>query len=97
MTLQELQEHRAQILELAGASGATHVRIFGSTGRGEAGPGSDIGIVVDMEPGRRGLEYFTLRVDLEMALGRSVDLIIGNGSDSGQEPVRRILQSAVPL
>ena len=65
---------RNVILKLAGDSGATNVRVFGSLSRGEDRPDSDVDLVVDMEPGRRGLEYFTLRVDLEEALGPSVDL-----------------------
>ena len=97
MTLNELRQHRAEILELAGNSGATNVRVCGSLVRGEDRPDSDIDLVVDMAPGRRGLQYFTLRVDLEEALGRSVDLIIGNGSGSTQERIRKVIEGAVPL
>ena len=97
MTLAKLRQHRQEILELAGNSGATNVRVFGSLARDEGRADSDVDLVVDMEPGRRGLEYFTLRVDLEEALGRSVDLLIGNGSGKTQERVQRIIEGAVPL
>ena len=97
MTLEELRQHRSEILALASNSGARNVRIFGSLARGDDRPDSDLDIVVDMEPGRRGLEYFTLRVDLEEALGRSVDLIIGNGSGPAQQRVQRVVDGAVPL
>jgi predicted nucleotidyltransferase len=97
MTLDELRQHRNEILELAGNSGATNVRVFGSLARGEGRPDSDVDLVVDMAPGRRGLEYFTLRVDLEEVLGRSVDLIIGNGSGPTQERIQKVIEGAVPL
>ena len=97
MTLAELRQHRNEILRLAGNNGATNVRVFGSLARGEDRSGSDVDLVVDMEPGRRGIEYFTLRVDLEEALGRSVDLIIGNGSGPIQERVQKVIEGAVPL
>lgn len=97
MTLAELREHRNEILEIAGNSGATNVRVFGSLARGEGRADSDVDLVVDMAPGRRGLEYFTLRVDLEEALGRSVDLIIGNGSGPIQERIQKVIEGAVPL
>lgn len=53
MTHQQLlQTHRVEILKIAKRHGATNVRIFGSTVRGESGPKSDLDILVDLEPGR---------------------------------------------
>jgi len=48
--------------------------LFGSTARGEAGPESDIDLLVDVEPSI-GLGFVTLADRLEAALGRRVDLI----------------------
>jgi uncharacterized protein len=48
--------------------------VFGSTARGEAGPQSDIDLLVDVEPSI-GLGFVTLADRLEAALGRRVDLI----------------------
>jgi predicted nucleotidyltransferase len=56
-----------------------HVRslsVFGSVVRGEAGPDSDIDILVEFEPGARvGLFHFArLQRFLQETLGREVDL-----------------------
>ncbi len=48
--------------------------LFGSTARGEAGPRSDVDILVDVD-GSIGLEFVTLADRLEAALGRKVDLV----------------------
>jgi predicted nucleotidyltransferase len=45
-----LQQRRDEILRLAAEHGAYNVRIFGSTVRGEAGPESDIDLLVDVGP-----------------------------------------------
>ncbi len=57
-----------------------HVRslsVFGSVARGEAGPGSDIDLLVDFEPGARiGFFLFALlQKCLEELLGTKVDLV----------------------
>ena len=45
-----------------------------------------------------GLEYFTLRIDLEEGLGRGIDLINGNGSGPTLERIQKIIiEGAVPL
>uniref|UniRef100_UPI002FC73AB1 nucleotidyltransferase family protein n=1 Tax=Methanoculleus sp. TaxID=90427 RepID=UPI002FC73AB1 len=41
---------RSKILAIAGRHGATNLRIFGSVARGEAGPESDLDLLVDLEP-----------------------------------------------
>jgi uncharacterized protein len=48
--------------------------LFGSVARGEAGPGSDIDILVEVDPSI-GLGFVTLAERLEAALGRKVDLV----------------------
>jgi predicted nucleotidyltransferase len=48
--------------------------LFGSTVRGEAGPQSDVDILVDVD-GSIGLGFVTLAERLEAALGRKVDLV----------------------
>ncbi len=48
--------------------------LFGSTVRGEAGPESDVDLLVDVD-GSIGLEFVTLADRLEAALGRKVDLV----------------------
>ena len=47
-----LREKRDHILRIAAQHGASNVRVFGSVARGEAGPGSDLDLLVSLAPGR---------------------------------------------
>jgi len=75
-----------------------HVRslsVFGSVARGEAGPDSDIDLLVDFEPGARiGLFAFArLQRSLEELLGTKVDLVT---PDALHEEMRaEIIEEAV--
>ena len=76
MTIQEsLKDKRGEILQAAAAHGATNVRLFGSVARGDAGPGSDVDVLVDMEPGRSLFDVGGLLMDLQDILGRRVDVV----------------------
>jgi len=66
---------RKEILRIAASYGARNVRVFGSVARGEAGPASDIDILVDFEAGRSLLDHVALLQDLEDLLGRKVDIV----------------------
>ena len=59
------------------ASGIRRMEVIGSAARGDAGPDSDIDIIVTYEPGTAcGLfDFMALKSDLEAALGRKVDLL----------------------
>ncbi|MCX5682627.1 MAG: nucleotidyltransferase family protein [Planctomycetota bacterium] len=74
-----LQEKRREILSIAARHGAGNVRVFGSVARGEAGPESDLDILVDLEPGRSLLDHAALLLDLEAALGCKVDVVTERG------------------
>jgi predicted nucleotidyltransferase len=70
------------------------VRIFGSVARGEAGPTSDIDLLVE------GLEQSSwgggrLLVELEELLGREVDLVTAD--DLHWSMREQVLREAVPL
>lgn len=47
-----LKAKRQEILAIAARHGAHNLRVFGSVARGEAGPESDLDILVEMEPGK---------------------------------------------
>jgi hypothetical protein len=95
MSLDELRSQRREILELAIRHGATNVRVFGSTVRGEALPESDIDLLVDVEPGRTLLDVIAFEQDLEELLGHSVEVL----TDAGLSPYlqERILAEATAL
>ena len=49
--------------------------LFGSAIRDDFGPGSDLDILVEFEPGARvGLGFFAMETELSELLGRKVDL-----------------------
>lgn len=96
MTLDELiTNKRAEILAVAARRGARNVRIFGSVARGEAGPESDVDVLVDMEPGRSLFDLGGLLMDLQDLLGCKVDVV----TEGGLRPRirQRVLREAVPL
>lgn len=74
-----IQEKREVILALAARHGACNVRVFGSVSRGEAGPQSDVDLLVDLEPGRSLMDLGGLLMDLEDLLGRKVDVVTEKG------------------
>ncbi|MEC4889444.1 MAG: nucleotidyltransferase family protein [Nitrospira sp.] len=90
-----LKSKRNDILRLAAQHGARHVRVFGSAARGEAGPASDIDLLVRMDRGRSLLDLIELSQELESVLHRKVDIL----TDEGLSPYleQRILDEAVPL
>jgi predicted nucleotidyltransferase len=90
-----LGDKRAQVLALAARYGATDLRVFGSVARGEAGPDSDIDILVKPNPDWSLLDRIQFKQALETLLGCPVDLI----TDPTLHPRlrERVLQEAVPL
>jgi len=73
--LNTLKRHKS---ELRKRFGVKSLAIFGSVARGEAGPDSDVDILVEFEssPGFDG--YMALKFYLEDLLGRKVDLVMKN-------------------
>ena len=94
-TEQMLKEKRDAVISLAARHGALKPRIFGSVARGEAGPYSDIDLLVKMEKGRSLLDLSALAQDLRDLLGVKVDVV----SEDGLYWLlrRRILKEARPL
>jgi predicted nucleotidyltransferase len=93
--LDAIRERRSEILDRASQHGARNIRVFGSAARGDAGPASDVDLLVEMEPGRSLVDFVGLWQDLEDLLGLKVDLV----SEGGISPYLReqILFVAVAL
>jgi uncharacterized protein len=93
--LDGIRERRSEILNRASQHGARNVRVFGSAARGDAGAGSDVDLLVEMEPGRSLLDFVGLWQELEDLLGLKVDLV----SEGGISPYLReqILSEAIAL
>ena len=91
----DLQNRRQEILNVAASHGAHNVRLFGSVARGEARPGSDVDLLVDMDSDRSLLDLVGLGQDLEELLACKVDVL----TDASLHPAlrERILAEARPL
>ncbi len=94
-SLEHIRSRREAILQLAAHYGIRRVRLFGSVASGKAGPGSDVDVLVDFEPGRSLLDQVGFEQDLEALLGRSVDVVVEGGISPYLED--RILREARPL
>ena len=86
---------REDILRIAAKHGAYNVRLFGSMARGQAGPTSDVDLLVDVGPGRTSFFPGGLIAELEDLLQRPVEVVTPNGL---HRYIRdRVLQEAVTL
>ncbi|MEA2339119.1 MAG: uncharacterized protein QOE82_3126 [Thermoanaerobaculia bacterium] len=90
-----VQKNREQILRLARRHGVTDVRIFGSMARGDAGPRSDVDLLVEV--GAEPSAWFPggLVAELEELLGRRVQVITERGLDDLLRD--RVIEEAIPL
>ena len=85
----------AVIRALARCHGIESVRLFGSEARGEAGPRSDIDLLIRLAPGRGFRDLMDFCEEVEQALHRRVDALV----EDGLSPLirERVLSEAVAL
>lgn len=95
MVASKFQDRRNDILRITAKHGASNVRVFGSVARGEAGAGSDLNLLVDMEPGRSLFDLSAMVSDLRELLACNVDVV--TESSLYWLLRRRILREARPL
>jgi hypothetical protein len=80
MTLDELlKEKREEILGIAKKHGVSNVRVFGSVGRAEADPDSDVDLLVDLEEGQSLFDLGGFLMDVQDVLGVKVDVVTERG------------------
>ncbi len=72
---QLIGEKRGEILAICARHGATNVRVFGSTARGEERPDSDVDFLVELDRSKSLLDHISLKHALEDLLNRKVDVI----------------------
>jgi len=79
------------------ARGVTRLALFGSTARGEAGPASDIDVVVDIAADRKFslFDLASLRVLLCDLVGRETDVVIRE--DLRPDFRARIARDSIPV
>jgi len=90
-----IKSNRDEILALATQRGIKNVRVFGSVARGQAGPDSDVDLLVDVEPGRTYLDMGAFLMDIQDLLGRKVDLVTERALHRSIK--KQVLKEAVPL
>ena len=95
VNLVEVRAYRKAILELGARYGARNIRLFGSVVRGETDAHSDIDFLVDLDPARTLLDWIAFWSDIEILLGRPVDVAT---EKSLKSKIReKALLEAVPL
>ena len=90
-----IRQHREAILQLAAKYGARNVRVFGSVARGDAGPDSDVDILVDFEPGRDYFDQGGLLYELRELLGCDVDVV--NAPELRESVRDEVLDQAIAI
>jgi len=93
--LPTLKSKCGEVLRIAASHGARDVRVFGSVARGEAKPGSDLDLLVNLDPETSLLDLIALKQDLEDMLGCQVDVL----TEASLSPYIReqVLQETVRL
>ena len=86
---------REQTLRLARRHGVTEVPVFGSMACADAGPQSDVDLLVDVGPNPSPWFSGGLVAELEELLGRRVQVVTERGLDDLLRD--RVLEEAVPL
>lgn len=94
LTVDALRTRRDEILATARRRRASNVRVFGSVSRGDAGPSSDLDLLVDFDDDASLLDQVGLAQDLEQLLGVTVDVVSSGGLRPYHEVIR---QEAVEL
>ena len=90
-----VEAHRDEIKAIVARHHGRSVAVFGSAARGDERPGSDLDLLVELEPGTRPFELLLLGADLEDALGVKVD--IGTPEQLREEIRDDVLAEALPL
>jgi len=71
---------RPRLRDLCEKYGIAELYVFGSVARGEDGPGSDVDFLYVLKPGSRiGLEFYDFQHELEVLIGRKVDVVSKTG------------------
>ena len=77
---QVIEQHRARIEAILARYGASNPRLFGSAARGDAADGSDVDLLVDLDPAADGnalLRVAGIGEELSALLGMQVDVVTG--------------------
>ena len=71
----DIEGVKQKILPILQRHGVTRAGLFGSLVRGEVKKGSDIDVLVEIEDAISLLDFIGIKIELEEATGRKVDLV----------------------
>lgn len=72
---EQIDEIRDKVIPVLKRYGVKKAAVFGSVMRGEATTGSDIDILVEIRNDMSLLDFAGLKIEIEEALGKDVDLV----------------------
>ncbi len=84
-----------QLREIARRHGVERLRVFGSVARGQAGPLSDLDLLIAFQPGRGFRDLMDFCDEVEANLHRRVDVVVEDGLSPHIRD--RVLEEAVAL
>lgn len=82
---------RQELIAIVERFGGHRPRLFGSVARGEDGPGSDVDLMIDLDPGLGIFALMRIQDAAERLLGVRVDVVDAAGMS------REVVRTAVPL
>ena len=83
VTLDEVRAHRDAITRLGQRFGVRNIRVFGSVARGEATPGSDLDLLVDVDRGHGYFDMAGFALGVEDELGVMTQVATPGGLKPG--------------
>jgi uncharacterized protein len=87
-SLEALRRYRDDVMQIAARRGVRTVSVFGSVARGDAGPHSDLDLLVDTGGPLSLFEQAALQSDLEDLLGCPVHVLSTGGLSCARENTR---------
>lgn len=79
LTLDDVKAHSAELQQIGKRYGVHNIRVFGSVARGEAGPTSDLDLLVDVLPGFGLLALSAFAAEVEEQLDVATQVATVNG------------------
>lgn len=95
MNIEQLREHRDEILRLAQQYHSANVRVFGSVARGSTTDESDVDFLIDVTPEQDLFDFIRFTRSLKELLGRDVDVV--HSSALHHSIKKQVLSEAIPL
>ncbi|MBO0856605.1 MAG: helix-turn-helix domain-containing protein [Nocardia sp.] len=92
-----LERYQAEFVGVLGRYPVVRAWVFGSVARGEDRSGSDLDLLVELEPGQSIVDIFGLDEDIADVLGCSVDVVTTADLDRNRLLSRGLERDKLPL